>query len=92
MRRAGSPVRNDACGDDLPLDPRAVAQAPASIQDTPSHRQIDSENDITLSPGELGGSQYIMSPGHELASCLQRSEHVERRKQLAAQNGGGGGS
>ena len=73
VRRAGSPVRNDACGDGL-LDPRAVAQAPASIQDTPSHRQIDSENDITLSPGELGGSQYIMSPGHELASCLQRSE------------------
>jgi hypothetical protein len=31
-------------------------------------------NDITLSPGELGGSQYIMSPGHELASSLQRSE------------------
>ena len=73
VRRAGSPVRNDACGGGL-LDPRAVAQAPASIQDTPSHRQIDSENDITLSPGELGGSQYIMSPGHELASCLQRSE------------------
>jgi hypothetical protein len=34
----------------------------------------DGEADITLSPGELGGSQYIMSPGDHLASALRRTQ------------------
>ena len=40
------------------------------------HRRVDSlgGEDITLSPGELGGSQYIMSPGDALANTLSRSE------------------
>ena len=40
------------------------------------HRRVDSlgGEDITLSPGELGGSQYIMSPGDSLANTLSRSE------------------
>lgn len=57
------------------LDPRAVAQVPEAVRQTPNRlRSLDAYEDVTLSPGELGGSQYIMSPGHELASSLQRSE------------------
>ena len=57
------------------IDQRAVAQVPDAVRHTPNRLcSLDAYEDVTLSPGELGGSQYIMSPGHELASSLQRSE------------------
>jgi hypothetical protein len=49
---------------------------PQVVHATPRHRRVESlggDVDITLSPGELGGSQYIMSPGDHLEQ-LQRTQ------------------
>ena len=50
--------------------PDAVRRTPTRL----TSMDPSAYDDVALSPGELGGSQYIMSPGHELASSLQRSE------------------
>ena len=63
--------------EDGTIDPRAAAHVPDAVRRTPTRltsMDPSAYDDVTLSPGELGGSQYIMSPGHELASSLQRSE------------------
>ena len=63
--------------EDGTIDPRAAAHVPDAVRRTPTRltsMDPSAYDDVALSPGELGGSQYIMSPGHELASSLQRSE------------------
>ena len=68
-------------------DPRAAAHVPEAVRRTPTRltsMDASAYDDVTLSPGELGGSQYIMSPGHELASSLQRSESAMSDGRTAA--------
>lgn len=69
------------------IDPRAVAHVPDAVRQTPTRltsMDPSAYDDVALSPGELGGSQYIMSPGHELASSLQRSESTMSDGRTAA--------
>ena len=75
LLRSTSPKNGGKDEEDL-FDTRDAAQAPSAVHDTPRHRRVESlgGDDITLSPGELGGSQYIMSPGHQLKNLLWRTE------------------
>lgn len=76
MLRSNSPKLGDWEGDEL-LDPCLVAHAPSAVHATPRNRRLDSlggNNDITFSPGELGGSQYVMSPGEHMANTLARTQ------------------
>ena len=75
LLRSTSPKNGGKDEEDL-FDTRDAAQAPSAVHDTPRHRRVESlgGDDITLSPGELGGSQYIMSPGHQLKNQLGRTE------------------